>query len=51
MPPPSRSANGIVALVTCMLCDALESRLKERAGAQEKFAKAVGKQVAGGVQW
>jgi len=29
------------------LCDALESRLKERAGVQERLAGAVVKQVAG----
>ena len=42
-----RSACSIVALVTRMLCDALESQLKERAGAQGRLAGAVGKQVAG----
>ena len=40
-PPPSRSTCSIVALVTRMLCDALESRLKENAGVQGKLANAI----------
>jgi len=46
--PASQSACSIVALVTRMLCDALELRLKERAGVQGRLAGAVVKQVAGG---
>jgi len=46
-PPPLRSACSVVALVTRMLCDALESQLKERAGVQGRLAGAVGKQVGG----
>jgi len=38
-----------VALVTRMLCDALESQLKERAGVQGRLAGAVVMEVAGDV--
>ena len=47
---PLAEQHRIVAKVDTLmaLCDALESRLKERAGAQGKMAGAVVKQVAGG---
>ncbi|MDP3564826.1 MAG: restriction endonuclease subunit S [Methanoregula sp.] len=48
--PPLSEQHRIVAKVDALmaLCDALESRLKERAGVQGKMAGAVVKQVAGG---
>lgn len=48
--PPLPEQHRIVAKVDAlmMLCDALESRLKERAGVQGRLAGAVGKQVTGG---
>ena len=47
--PPLAEQHRIVAMVDALmaLCDALESRLKERAGVQERLAGAVVKQVAG----
>lgn len=47
--PPLAEQHRIVAKVDALmeLCDALESRLKERAGVQERLAGAVVKQVAG----
>ena len=46
--PPLNEQHRIVAKVDALmaLCDALESRLKERAGVQGRLAGAVGKQVA-----
>jgi len=48
--PPLAEQHNIVAKVDALmaLCDALESRLKERAGVQGRLAGAVVKQVAGG---
>ena len=48
-PPPLAEQHRIVAKVDALmaLCDALELRLKERAGVQERLAGAVVKQVAG----
>ncbi|MFA4860133.1 restriction endonuclease subunit S [Methanoregula sp.] len=47
--PPLTEQHRIVAKVDALmkLCDALESRLKERAGVQDRLAGAVVKQVAG----
>jgi type I restriction enzyme S subunit len=49
--PPLAEQHRIVARVDALmaLCDALESRLKERAGVQGKYANAIVNQMVGGV--
>jgi len=43
--PASRYAFSVVALVTRIFCDALESQLNERTGVQGRLAGAVGKEA------